>query len=154
MIWPDIGSRFATVKIVHRPEIHHKSSPPRIEPQRGEWMDHGDRNRASCPDLERRPSSPGLDHGLCVYSKLGRACCRRPLFLTVFLVFTSFLPGPCEPGVLPGTVRTVLAKPGVECSPDLPRVAASERERTHKSQTRRSAPTKVQPSHPRGGLDL
>ena len=64
------------------------------------------------------------------------------------------LPGPCEPGVLPGTVRTVLAKPGVECSPDLPRVAASERERTHKSQTRRSAPTKVQPSHPRGGLDL
>ncbi len=31
------------------------------------------------------------------------------------------LPGPCEPGVLPGTVRTVLAKPGVECSPDLPR---------------------------------
>jgi len=42
------------------------------------------------------------------------------------------LPGPCEPGVLPGTVRAVLAKPGVECSPDLPRVAASERERTHK----------------------
>jgi len=61
------------------------------------------------------------------------------------------LPGPCEPGELPGTVRTVLSKPGVECSPDLPRVAASERERTHKSQTRRSAPTKVQPSHPRGG---
>jgi hypothetical protein len=68
-----------TVKIVHRSEIHHKSSPPRMEPQSsGEWMDHGDRNRASCP-------------------------------------------GPCEPGVLPGTVRTVLAKPGVECSPDLPR---------------------------------
>ncbi len=80
-IWPDIGSRYATVKIVHsihRSEIHHKSSPPRIEPQSGEWMDHGDRNRASCP-------------------------------------------GPCEPGVLPGTVRTVLAKQGVECSPDLPR---------------------------------
>ena len=64
----------------------------------------------------------------------------------------------------PGTVRTVLAKPGVECSPecspDLPRIqysawfAASERERTHKPQTRRSAPAKVQPSHPRGGLDL
>ena len=34
------------------------------------------------PDLERRPSSLGLDHGWCVYSKLGRACCRRPLFLT------------------------------------------------------------------------
>jgi hypothetical protein len=32
--------------------------------------------------LERRPSSLGLDHGWCVYSKLGKACCRRPLFLT------------------------------------------------------------------------
>ena len=59
-----------------------------------------------------------------------------------------------ETGRVARAVRTVLAKPGVECSPDLPRVAASERERTHKSQTRRSAPTKVQPSHPRGGLDL
>jgi hypothetical protein len=28
-IWPDIGSRYATVKIVHQSEIHHKSSPPR-----------------------------------------------------------------------------------------------------------------------------
>jgi hypothetical protein len=27
-IWPDIGSRFATVKLVHRSEIYHKSSPP------------------------------------------------------------------------------------------------------------------------------
>jgi hypothetical protein len=37
---PDIGSRFATVKLVHRSEIYHKSSPPRIEPQSGELMDH------------------------------------------------------------------------------------------------------------------
>jgi hypothetical protein len=27
-IWPDIGSRFATVKLVHQSEIYHKSSPP------------------------------------------------------------------------------------------------------------------------------
>ncbi len=48
-------------------------------------------------------------------------------------------------------VRTVLAKPGVECSPPPAWFAASERERTHKPQTRRSAPMKMQPSHPRGG---
>ena len=51
-------------------------------------------------------------------------------------------------------VRTVLAKPGVECSPPPAWFAASERERTHKPQTRRSAPMKVQPFHPRGELDL
>jgi hypothetical protein len=28
-IWSDIGSLYATVKIVHWSEIHHKSSPPR-----------------------------------------------------------------------------------------------------------------------------
>ena len=37
----------ATVKIVHRSEIHHKSSPPRIEPQSGEWMDHGETGRVA-----------------------------------------------------------------------------------------------------------
>ena len=41
------GSRYATVKIVHRSEIHHKSSPPRIEPQSGEWMDHGETGRVA-----------------------------------------------------------------------------------------------------------
>jgi hypothetical protein len=28
--------------------------------------------------LRRRPSSLGLDHGWCVYSKLGKTCCRPP----------------------------------------------------------------------------
>ena len=41
------GSRYATVKIVHRSEIHHKSSPPRIEPQSGKWMDHGETGRVA-----------------------------------------------------------------------------------------------------------
>jgi hypothetical protein len=29
-----------TVKLVHRSEIYHKSSPPLIEPQNGELLDH------------------------------------------------------------------------------------------------------------------
>ena len=49
-------------------------------------------------------------------------------------------------------VRTVLAKPGVKCSPDLPRGLRRVSESAHnKPQTRRSAPMKVQWSPPAGG---
>ena len=61
-------------------------------------------------ELKRRPSSPGLDHGWCVYSKLRQPCCRAPSAFcrsptaslhtkknvngvhNIFPVFTSFLP--------------------------------------------------------------
>jgi len=48
-------------------------------------------------------------------------------------------------------VRTVLAKPGVEYSPDLPRGLRRVSERTHKSQTRRSATDKGAAVPPAGG---
>ena len=60
-------------------------------------------------------------------------------------------------GITPGTVRTVLANPGVECSPDLPRGLRRVSESAPISRRRvgRHRQTlKVQPSHPRGGLDL